>query len=114
VERIMLSRKTYSTGLIEELSKRIREVARASYPIRGRIISNEEELRINVGKSVGIEEGMRFNVAVQPDTAFPLPGVAAVVEGLVSGDHASVRIEGMPPGERIPDEGLYAFQMVSR
>ncbi|MBI2422689.1 MAG: protein kinase [Candidatus Hydrogenedentes bacterium] len=77
-----------------------------SYPLRGRILPIADGLQLNIGLLEGVKPGMKFHVMAQPARDFALPGIAAVVDGPLESDSATVRMEGDTPAAA-PQGGWY-------
>jgi tetratricopeptide (TPR) repeat protein len=90
--------------LAEDLAGKIWQEVADKYPIQGHLQRSESGPEIDIGLSVGVKEGMRFQVCSQPNTRYVQPGKVVVVEGPVGSESAAVRLEGF---ESIPEGGLY-------
>lgn len=92
-------------ALTGALSAAIWEAVAAQKPLQGIVTVTGEQTRLNLGKNVGVQAGMRFLVLSGGAERHPLPGQRAVVEE-VSPAVSAVKLEGIPAGA-VPASGLY-------
>jgi tetratricopeptide (TPR) repeat protein len=108
-ETIDLTRRPDPQKLIEQLRTTIWEAVHEAFPIQGRVTMGETGPEIDVGSSVGVRQGMRFAVCMQPGTRHLLPDKLVIVDGPIDDASAKVHVEGFTPDD-IPDEGWYIIE----
>lgn len=91
---------------VAEIADQLRERVSEAYPLRGRLTVGPTGPRINIGRDVGVREGMYFAILLRPDPGEVIADATAEVIDKITADSASVRLEGIAP-ESIPDDGLY-------
>ncbi len=91
--------------LAGELSSAIWETVAAQKPLRGMVTVNGGQARLNLGQSVGVQPGMRFEVLTRTADQRPAPGQYVLVEE-VSTSSSAVTLEGVSPGA-VPASGLH-------
>lgn len=106
LEDLNVPRKLDRKQWFQDLAALIWSGVSDEYPIRGKVLRGEDGPEIDIGSAVGVTEGMRFQVAMKPDTQHILPGRTVIVEGPVGENGAKAKIEGFGL-EDIPEEGWY-------
>ena len=91
---------------VAEIADQLRARVSEAYPLRGRLTVGPTGPRINIGREVGVREGMNFAVLTGPDPGEALADATAEVLDRVTADSASVRLEGIEP-ETVSEDGLY-------
>jgi hypothetical protein len=108
VKRIDLPRGFDPDAWVKELCLTVAQAVAHNYPVRGRLSVGENGPRLNIGREVGVHEGMQFQVSMEPDQGMPLPEKRVVVASPVEARGAPVQLEGFEEKD-IPSEGWYAF-----
>ena len=108
-ERVDLGTALQPDLLIDQLVANIWGTVRMAYPIRGRLTRGSDGVEVDVGSTVGVQEGMRFAVLTEPDANARVPAVAAVVIAPPLASRAQVRLDGLDV-DKVPDEGWFVIE----
>ena len=99
-------------SLMKRLAEGIVHCVQERYPIRGHATDDGSGIWLDVGRNVGVHEGMQFAVCTEPNADTLLPGASAVATAQVQNTRSQLKAEGLGP-MAWPDTGLYLEEMVA-
>lgn len=107
---VLLDRMSVSPNLnpddwTNSLADRIWKVVETAYPLQGKLAKTTNGLELNIGGSVGVKEGMRFQVRTAPG-ALPKPGWTVTVDAAVGPDSSGATPAGFTVDD-VPEGGLF-------
>lgn len=93
-EEITIAKPLNRNELISKVTDIITNLVEKNYPLRGKLTSGENGPEINLGASVGINEGKKFVVAALPSTKAVIPDRTVIVDSQIGPSNAIVTLEG--------------------
>jgi len=108
VNRIDLPHNFDPETWVKRLGETIAQAVARAYPVRGRLTAGESGPQLNIGRAVGVREGMRFRVAVEPDEGTALPDKWVVIGQPAGETDVLVQVEGFEAKD-VPPGGWYVF-----
>lgn len=106
-ERVVVPPRADIFELADSIAREVHTAVDQAYPLQGIVTEEEGRLRLNIGRGLGVEPGMRLALATEPDTFYRIPDAYAVVTDELGDDWAVVRLEGI---DNLPAGKVYAFE----